>query len=66
MSVRLYATGMLVKEDNGRSVRRIYSTSTIGWQNSTLDRRKFYDIKSKLQCGRYNFQFRKANRFVLI
>ena len=38
----------LVKEDNGRPVRRIYSTGTIGWQNSALDRRKFYDIKFDL------------------
>ena len=43
--VRPFATRRLVKEDNGRPVRRIYSTGTIGWQNSALDRRKFYDIK---------------------
>ena len=34
-------------KDNGRLVRRIYGTGTIGWQNSSLDRRKFYDIKSR-------------------
>ena len=44
---RPFATRRLVKEDNGRPVRRIYSTGTIGWQNSALDRRKFYDIKLK-------------------
>ena len=43
--VRPFATRRLVKEDNGRPVRRIYSTGTIGWQNSALDRRKCYDIK---------------------
>ena len=43
--VRPFVTRRLVKEDNGRSVRRIYGTSTIGWQNSASDRRKFYDIK---------------------
>ena len=46
--VRPYATRSLVKEDNGKPVRRIYGTGTIGWQNSALDRRKFYDIKFKL------------------
>ena len=46
--VRPFATRRLVKQDNGRSVRRIYVTGTIGWQNSALDRRKFYDIKFKL------------------
>ena len=35
--VRPFATRKLVKEDNGRSVRRIYGTSTMGWQNSALD-----------------------------
>ena len=43
--VRPFVTRRLVKEDNGRLVRRIYGTGTIGWQNSALDRRKFYDIK---------------------
>ena len=43
--VRPFATRRLVKEGNGRLVQRIYSTSTIGWQNSALDRWKFYDIK---------------------
>ena len=43
--VRPFVTRRLVKEDNGRSVRRIYGTSTIGWQNSASDRLKFYDIK---------------------
>ena len=43
--VRPFATRRLVKEDNGRPVRRIYGTSTKGWQNSALDRQKFYDIK---------------------
>ena len=43
--VRPFVTRMLVKEGNGRSVRRIYSAVTIGWQNSASDRRKFYDIK---------------------
>ena len=43
--VRPFATRRLVKEDNGRPVRRIYSTSTIGCQNSKLDQSKFYDIK---------------------
>ena len=43
--VRLFATQRLVKEDNGRPVQRIYSTGTIGWQNSAVDLRKFYDIK---------------------
>ena len=28
-----------------RSVRKIYGTGTIGWQNSALDRWKFHDIK---------------------
>ena len=42
--VRPLATRRLGKEDNGRPVRRIYGTGTIGWQNSALDRRKFYDI----------------------
>ena len=37
--------GSLWTEDNGRPVRQIYSTGAIGWRNSTLDRRKFYDIK---------------------
>ena len=46
--VRLFATQRLVKEDNGRPVQRIYGTGTIGWQNSALDRRKFYDIKLEL------------------
>ena len=40
-----FATWRLVKEDNGRPVRRIYGTGTIGWQNSVLNRRKFYDRK---------------------
>ena len=44
--VRPFATRRLVKEDNARPVRRIYGTGTIGCQNSALDRRKFYDIKS--------------------
>ena len=43
--VRPFATRRLVKEDNCRPVRRIYSAGTIGWHNSALDRRKFYDIK---------------------
>ena len=43
--VRLFATRRLVKEDSGRPLRQIYGTVTIGWQNSALDRRKFYDIK---------------------
>ena len=43
--VRPFATRRLVKEDNGRPVRRIQGTGTIGCQNSTLDQRKFYDIK---------------------
>ena len=43
--VRPFATRGLVKEDNGRPVRRICATGTIGWQNSALDRREFYDIK---------------------
>ena len=34
--VRPFVTRRLVKEDNGRPV----------WQNSALDRRKFYDIRS--------------------
>ena len=37
--------GSLWTEDNGRPVRRIYGTGITGWQNSALDRRKFYDIK---------------------
>ena len=40
-----FATQTLMKEDNGRLVRRIYGTGTIGWQNTALYRRKFYDIK---------------------
>ena len=43
--VRPFITRRLVKEDNGRPVRRIYGTGTISWQNSALDRRKFYDTK---------------------
>ena len=43
--VRLFATQRLVKEDNGRPVQQIYSTGTIGWQNSAVDLWKFYDIK---------------------
>ena len=43
--VRTSATRTLVNEDNGRPVRRIDSTGTISWQNSALDRRKFYDLK---------------------
>ena len=43
--VRPFATRRLVKEDNGRPLRQIYGTVTIGWQNSALDRRKLYDIK---------------------
>ena len=43
--VRPFATRRLVKEYNVRPVRWIYGTGTIGWQNSALDRRKFYDIK---------------------
>ena len=34
--VRLFATRRLMKEDNGRPVRRIYGTGTKGWQNSEL------------------------------
>ena len=37
--------GVLWTEDNGRPVRWICGTGTIGWQNSALDRWKFYDIK---------------------
>ena len=44
--VRPFATLKLVKEDNGRPVRRIYGTGTMGWQNSALDWREIYDIKS--------------------
>ena len=47
--VRPFATRRLVKEDNGRSVRRVYGTGTIGWQNSALDGRKFHDIKLVLK-----------------
>ena len=47
--VRPFATRRLVKEDNGRSVRRVYDTGTIGWQNSALDGRKFHDIKLVLK-----------------
>ena len=36
--VRPFATRRLVKEDNGRPVRRIYGTGTYCWQNSALDR----------------------------
>ena len=43
--VRTSATRTLVNEDNGRPVRQIDSTGTISWQNSALDRRKFYDLK---------------------
>ena len=43
--VRPFVIPRLVKENNGRPVRQIYGTSTIGCQNSALDRRKFYDIK---------------------
>ena len=43
--VRPFVTQRLVKEDNGRPVQRIYGTCTIGWHNSALDRRKFYDMK---------------------
>ena len=32
-------------EDNGRLVKWIYGTGTIGWLNSALDWGKFYDIK---------------------
>ena len=52
--VRPFATLRLVKEDNGRPVRRIYGTSTIGWQNSALDQRKLCDIKSKRYKGETN------------
>ena len=51
--VRLFATRRLVEEDNDRPVRRIYGTGTIGWQNSALARRKFYDIKFPLSCQFY-------------
>ena len=51
--VRLLATRRLVEEDNDRPVRRIYGTGTIGWQNSALARRKFYDIKFPLSCQFY-------------
>ena len=37
--------GSFLTDDNVRPVRRIHGTSTIRWQNSTLERRKFYDIK---------------------
>ena len=43
--VHPFVTRGFLNEDNGRSVRRINGTGTIGWQNSALDRRKFYDIK---------------------
>ena len=43
--VRPFVTRRLVKEDNGRPVQRIYGTGSIGWQNSALDRGKFYDMK---------------------
>ena len=43
--VRLFATRRLEKEDNSRPVQRICGTGTIGWQNSAVDLRKFYDIK---------------------
>ena len=52
--VRPFATRRLGKEDNGRPVRRIYGTGTIGWQNSALDRRKLCDIKSKRYKGETN------------
>ena len=65
--VRPFATRRLVKEDNGRPVRRIYSTGTIGWQNSALDRRKFYDIKlrkSRQVIAKYsgNIVYSKKNK----
>ena len=41
-SIRL---GSLWTEDNGRPVWRMYGTCTTGWQNSPLDRWKFYDMK---------------------
>ena len=37
--------GLLWTDDNGRPVRQIYGISTTGWQNSALDRPKFYNIK---------------------
>ena len=65
--VRPFATRRLVKQDNGRSVRRIYGTGTIGWQNSALDRRKFYDIKlrkSRQVIAKYsgNIVYSKKNK----
>ena len=44
--VRPFATERLVKEDNSRSARKFHCTGIV-WQNSALDRRKFYDIKSE-------------------
>ena len=44
--VRPFATGRLVKEDNSRLARKLHGTGIV-WQNSALDRRKFYDIKSE-------------------
>ena len=45
--VRPFVTRRVVKEDNGRPVRRIHGTGTIGCQNSALARLKFYDIKNR-------------------
>ena len=47
--VRPFAARRLVKEDNARPARPIYGTGTIAWQNSALDRWKFYDIKLYLK-----------------
>ena len=33
------------KRERWGSVSRIYGTGTIGWENSALDQRKFYEIK---------------------
>ena len=65
--VRPFATRRLVKEDDCRPVRRICSTGTIGWQNSALDRRKFYDKnlrKSRQVIAKYsgNIVYSKKNK----
>ena len=43
--VRPLDTRRLVKEDNGRLIRRIYGTGTRGWQNLALDRTSILFMK---------------------